>query len=66
MRPIEALIALPESYTAEGLRTIAGVTYLGSNAKAKRALGFTVRSLEEGLRETLAYEMRQLGMRTRD
>ena len=57
MRPIEALIALPESYTPEGLRTIAGVTYLGSNAKAKRALGFTVRSLEEGLRETLASEM---------
>jgi nucleoside-diphosphate-sugar epimerase len=55
-------MTLPSLYTAESLRVIAGVTYLGSNAKAKRELGFTVRPLEEGLRETLEYEMQQLGM----
>ena len=41
---------------------LAGVTYLGSNAKAKRELGYSVRSLEAGLRETLPHMMRELGM----
>jgi len=36
------------------------VTYLGDNAKAKRELGYTVRPLEEGLRETLEHEMKLL------
>lgn len=53
---------LPSAYTAEGLRIVAGVTYLGSNEKAKRELGFTVRPLEDGLRETLQHEMRVLSM----
>jgi len=44
------------------LRVGAGVTYLGSNAKARRVLGYEPRPLEAGLRETLAYEMRLLGM----
>jgi nucleoside-diphosphate-sugar epimerase len=38
------------------------VTYLGSNAKARRELGYAPRSLEDGLRDTLAQEMRQLGL----
>jgi len=38
------------------------VTYLGSNAKARRELGFAPRPLEEGLRETLRHEMRLLGI----
>jgi len=42
---------------------IAGVTYLGNSAKARRELGFTARPLEDGLRETLLQEMRLLGMR---
>jgi hypothetical protein len=41
----------------------AGVTYLGSNAKAKRELGYQVRLLEEGLRETLTHEIVRLGMK---
>ena len=53
---------LPPELTPEGLRVLAGVTYFGSNAKARRELGYTPRSLEEGLRETLAQEMRNLGM----
>jgi nucleoside-diphosphate-sugar epimerase len=62
MRPLEAVIRLPESYTSEGLRVLAGVTYYGSNEKARRELGFAPRPIEEGLRETLHYEMKLLGM----
>lgn len=59
---VEKLIPLPEQYAAETLRVSAGVTYLGSSAKAERELGFRARPLAEGLRETLSYEMRQLGL----
>ncbi len=62
MRPTDALVTLPESYTPEYLRIVAGTTYIGSNAKAKRELGLEMRPLEAGLPETLEYEMRQLGM----
>jgi nucleoside-diphosphate-sugar epimerase len=61
MGMLEKIIPLPETYTAESLRVTAA-TYLGSNEKATRELGYTLRPLEEGLRETLLYEMRQLGM----
>ena len=61
MGMLEKVVPLPATYSAEGLRVIAA-TYLGSNEKAKRELGYTLRPLEEGLRETLFYEMRQLGM----
>lgn len=47
---------------SERLRVVAGVTYLGSNEKARRDLGYRPRALEDGLRETLAHEMRLLGM----
>ena len=43
-------------------RVSAGVTYLGSNEKARRELGYQVRPLEEGLRETLFYMMQKLGI----
>lgn len=59
---VGAFVTLPPEYTAEGLRVLAGVTYLGSNAKARRELGYAPRSLEDGLRDTLAQEMRQLGL----
>lgn len=62
-RVFEPILPLPELYRSESLRVIAGVTYLGSSAKANRELGFTARPLEEGLRETLLHEMKQLGMR---
>jgi nucleoside-diphosphate-sugar epimerase len=60
MGAVGAVVALPPELTAEGLRVLAGVTYFGSNAKARRELGFEPRSLEDGLRETLALEMKQL------
>lgn len=47
---------------AETLSLMAGTTWIGSSAKAQRELGFTARSLEEGLRHTIEHEMRQLGM----
>jgi nucleoside-diphosphate-sugar epimerase len=62
MDAIGQIVPLPDTYTGESLRVIAGTTYTGSSAKAHRALGFTARPLAEGLRETLAWEMRQLGM----
>ena len=58
---VEKIIPVPESYSAEYLRVNAGVTYLGTNAKAVRELGYNPRSLEEGLPETLRYEMQLLG-----
>jgi nucleoside-diphosphate-sugar epimerase len=62
MRAVEQLIAVPEEYSAEALLVNAGTTYLGSDAKARRELGFTTRPLEQGLRETIEYEMQRLGM----
>lgn len=58
---IEWLIPLPEMYSSEALRVQAGVTYLGDNSKAKRELGYNPRSLQEGLKETLLYELKKMG-----
>jgi nucleoside-diphosphate-sugar epimerase len=50
---IERVVPLPPQYTAEALRTLAGVTYWASNARARKELGYRPRPLKEGLRETL-------------
>jgi nucleoside-diphosphate-sugar epimerase len=60
MGALERVIPVPENYSAEYLRVAAGATYLGSNARARRELGFAPRALEEGLRETLLYERGRL------
>ena len=60
VRPFDSM--LPESYTSEGLRVVAGVTYWGNNAKAKRFIGFNPRPLTEGLESTLRHEMSLLNM----
>jgi nucleoside-diphosphate-sugar epimerase len=60
MAVVEKVIPLPESYTGEGLRIVAGVTYLGNNSKAKRELGFNPRPLREAWVETIQHEMRLL------
>jgi nucleoside-diphosphate-sugar epimerase len=62
MGVVGAVAPLPPQFTAEGLRVIAGVTYTGSNAKARRELGYAPRPLIEGLRQTLTHEMRLLGI----
>jgi len=60
VRPFDSL--LPESYTSEALREVAGPTYLGDNNKAKRELGYTPRPFREGWEQTLHHEMKLLGM----
>jgi len=53
---------LPETYTSEGLREVAGPTYLGDNGKAKRELGYNPRPFREGWEEILRHEMKILGI----
>ena len=62
MGVIGAVVPLPPAYSGEMLRSIAGVTYLATNAKARRELGYDPRPLADGLAETLAAEMAALGM----
>lgn len=59
---VERVVPVPASYTAEYLRVSAGATYIGSNAKARRELGYRPRPLAEGLAATLLHEMALLGM----
>lgn len=64
--PPPALLRVLSSISrSEFLRVAAGVTYLGSNAKARQELGYDPRPLEEGLRDTVAHEMRLLGISPR-
>jgi nucleoside-diphosphate-sugar epimerase len=58
---VDGRLNLPPLYTKEFLRATTG-TYIASNAKAKRDLGWNPRSIEEGLPPTLKWEMEQLGM----
>jgi nucleoside-diphosphate-sugar epimerase len=57
MRAIEWLVPVPSNYSSEYLRVSAGVTYLGTNAKARAALAWVPRDLAVGLAETLPHEM---------
>ena len=58
-------VAVPGDYSYEGLRVVAGTTYLGDNAKARRELGYSPRALEDGLRATLRGELQELGLSAR-
>ena len=60
MSVIEKVVLVPENFAAETLRVSAGATYIGTNAKAQRELGFQPRPLAEGLKETLQHEMKAL------
>jgi nucleoside-diphosphate-sugar epimerase len=60
VKPLDKL--MPPNYTSEGLRVIAGVTYMGDNSKAKRELGYAPRPFHEGWGETLRHEMKLLRM----
>jgi nucleoside-diphosphate-sugar epimerase len=55
-------LPVPDDYASEYLRMVAGVTYLGDNAKARRELGYAPRPLRQGLEETLEHEIELLGM----
>ena len=63
MGMVEKIVPIPDAYTGEGVRVLAGVTYIGNNTKAKRELGYNPRPLKEGLAETLYHEMQLLGMK---
>jgi dihydroflavonol-4-reductase len=65
LTPIDRVVPLAGQFSPEYLRAIAGATYLGDNAKARRELGYAPRPLEEGLKDTLAWERAQLGARGR-
>lgn len=56
---LERIVRLPSGASSEALRVLAGVTYLGSAARAEQELGWHARSLEDGLRETLQLEREQ-------
>ena len=58
VKPFDAI--LPDAYTSEGLRVVAGVTYWGDNSKAKRDLGYNPRPVSAGWVETVKYEMKLL------
>jgi nucleoside-diphosphate-sugar epimerase len=62
VRPFERLAPLPSASTSEGLRIIAGVTYIGTSARAERELAWRPRPLRDGLTETLRHEMALLNL----
>ncbi len=61
MAPLDPINPLPPIFTGEAMRNSAGVTYYGTDAKAREELGFSTRPLADGLRETLAWEYRHIG-----
>ena len=63
MGVVERIVPVPESYSAEYLQVNAGTTYIDTNAKAVRELGYNPRPLAEGLPETLRYDMQLLEMK---
>lgn len=63
-RLVETFVPLPVSMRSESLRSLAGTTYGGSYEKARAELGYDPRALEVGMAETLAHELRRLGLET--
>ncbi|WP_222913382.1 NAD-dependent epimerase/dehydratase family protein [Natrinema sp. SYSU A 869] len=62
MRGVERVTTPPEGLEAELLAFLAGRQFNVDTSKAKRDLGVKFRSLEDGLRDYLAWEVDQLGM----
>lgn len=58
---VERVVPLPQIAASESLRSMS-VSYLATDAKARRELGYAPRPLEDGLRDYLLSEMRRLGM----
>lgn len=53
---------MPEYYTPDALRSLAGITYWGNSSKAQRELGLTLRPFREGWETFIRHEMKLLGM----
>ncbi len=62
MEKVERVLPIPGTYRSDSLRSTAGVTFTARADKAHRELGWRSRPLEEGLRETLTHQMRELGL----
>jgi nucleoside-diphosphate-sugar epimerase len=60
VQPMAAL--LPETYSPDSLRALAGVTYWGDSSKARRELGLKQRPFPQGWEQTLRHEMKLLGI----
>ena len=58
---LERFLPIPEFYRSETLRATAGTTYIASNEKAKRELGYEPISLKEGFSKYLPMRMKELG-----
>jgi nucleoside-diphosphate-sugar epimerase len=56
MKPLAALVRVPQMYHPETLRVAAGTTYWASDDKARREIGWNPRPLRDGLTETLRAE----------
>lgn len=50
---------LPSVYQSEGLRAVAGTTYIGNNAKAVQVLGYQPLDFKAGLALTLKHEIQK-------
>ena len=66
VRPLESVLRMPPAFSAETLRILAGVTYLGRSDRARAELGWQARPLFEGFTETLGHELADLGLRMPD
>jgi nucleoside-diphosphate-sugar epimerase len=55
------VVRVPDMYTPDGIRAVAGTTYIGSNAKARRELGYAPRPLAAGWSQTVLHELATLG-----
>lgn len=53
---LDNVVPVPSGYESGVVKSTAGVTYLGSNAKARTELGYAPRSIEDGLAPTLCWE----------
>ncbi len=62
MDVVNRVIPLEGQMHPEQLRSLTA-TYIGTNAKARRELGYNPRPLAEGLRQMLEYNMDSLGMK---
>ncbi len=63
MGVVDKAVPVPPLYTGEFLR-VGAATYIGTNAKARRELGYQPRTVREGFVETMRWEMDQAGLRT--
>ena len=60
MRPVAALVPVPETYHPETLRVAAGSTYFADDTAARQEIGWDPRPLRDGLEITLREERRRL------